>query len=88
MGQRPKSLDFVYVDARHDYCAVKEDILLYWPKVRPGGILVHGGVEGRCQYCWHSHLVGSVEVVCLKTRAMKTLQGNLCGFLGVIFIYF
>eukprot|EP00667_Euglena_gracilis_P021979 EG_transcript_24272 len=36
---KDKSLDFVYVDARHDYCAVKEDILLYWPKVRPGGIL-------------------------------------------------
>eukprot|EP00667_Euglena_gracilis_P019843 EG_transcript_21334 len=34
-----KSLDYVYVDARHDYCAAKEDILNYWPKVRPGGIL-------------------------------------------------
>jgi len=33
------SLDFVYVDARHDYCGVKEDILLYWPKLRPGGIM-------------------------------------------------
>jgi len=31
--------DFVYLDARHDYCAVAEDIENYWPKVRPGGIL-------------------------------------------------
>mmetsp|Transcript_426 Transcript_426/g.596 ORF Transcript_426/g.596 Transcript_426/m.596 type:complete len:307 (+) Transcript_426:172-1092(+) len=31
--------DFIYLDARHDYCAVKEDIEHYWPKVRPGGIL-------------------------------------------------
>ena len=31
--------DFVYLDARHDYCAVAEDIEDYWPKVRPGGIL-------------------------------------------------
>jgi hypothetical protein len=31
--------DFVYLDARHDYCAVAEDIAHYWPKVRPGGIL-------------------------------------------------
>ena len=31
--------DFVYLDARHDYCAVAEDIKHYWPKVRPGGIL-------------------------------------------------
>mmetsp|Transcript_1044 Transcript_1044/g.1993 ORF Transcript_1044/g.1993 Transcript_1044/m.1993 type:complete len:295 (-) Transcript_1044:684-1568(-) len=33
------SLDFVYLDARHDYCAVTEDINLYYPKIRPGGIL-------------------------------------------------
>lgn len=31
--------DYIYLDARHDYCAVKEDILYYWPKLRPGGIL-------------------------------------------------
>lgn len=31
--------DFVYLDARHDYCAVADDIDSYWPKVRPGGIL-------------------------------------------------
>lgn len=34
-----KSLDFVYLDARHDYCGVTEDLNAYWPKVRPGGIL-------------------------------------------------
>lgn len=33
------SLDFVYLDARHDYCGVKEDLLAYWPKLRPGGIM-------------------------------------------------
>ena len=33
------SLDFVYVDARHDYCGVKEDMELYWPKLRTGGIM-------------------------------------------------
>lgn len=27
-------LDFVYVDARHDYCGAWEDMELYWPKVR------------------------------------------------------
>lgn len=31
--------DYVYLDARHDYCAVKEDIEHYYPKLRPGGIL-------------------------------------------------
>lgn len=34
-----EELDFVYVDARHDYCGVSEDIRNYWPKLRPGGIM-------------------------------------------------
>eukprot|EP00667_Euglena_gracilis_P017570 EG_transcript_18523 len=33
-----ESLDYVYIDARHDYCGVSEDLRNYWPKVRPGGI--------------------------------------------------
>ncbi|KAK9812670.1 hypothetical protein WJX72_001592 [[Myrmecia] bisecta] len=32
------SVDFIYVDARHDYCGVTEDLHNYWPKLRPGGI--------------------------------------------------
>ena len=31
-------LDFIYFDARHDYCGVSEDLNLYWSKVRDGGI--------------------------------------------------
>jgi len=34
-----ESLDFAYLDARHDYCGVTEDLTAYWRKVRPGGIL-------------------------------------------------
>lgn len=30
---------FIYVDARHDYCAVMEDLNLYWPKLRRGGVM-------------------------------------------------
>ncbi len=33
------SLDFVYIDARHDYCGVREDLVAYWSKIRSGGIL-------------------------------------------------
>lgn len=32
------SLDFVYIDAKHDYASVKEDIALWWPKVKVGGL--------------------------------------------------
>jgi hypothetical protein len=41
------SLDFVYIDARHDYESVKEDLEAWCSKVRPGGILAgHDYVDG------------------------------------------
>lgn len=33
-----RSLDFVYIDANHDYAHVAEDIAAWWPKMNPGGI--------------------------------------------------
>lgn len=33
------SVDFVYVDARHDFCGVLADIDGWWPKLKPGGIM-------------------------------------------------
>lgn len=35
-----KSLDWVYIDAAHDYESVKEDIELWSPKVRDGGVVM------------------------------------------------
>lgn len=41
------SLDFVYLDARHDYGAVLEDLGAWFEKLRPGGILSgHDYVDG------------------------------------------
>lgn len=41
------TLDFVYIDARHDYESVKEDLNAWLPKLRPGGILAgHDYLEG------------------------------------------
>ncbi len=34
----PASFDFIYIDARHDYKGVREDLEAYWPKLRKGGI--------------------------------------------------
>lgn len=33
------SLDFVYIDGNHAYSFVKQDIELWWPKLKSGGIL-------------------------------------------------
>jgi len=34
-----ESLDFIYIDGNHTYQAVLEDITLYYPKVKKGGML-------------------------------------------------
>lgn len=40
-------LDFVYIDARHDEESVRQDLELWLPKVRPGGIFAgHDYVDG------------------------------------------
>jgi hypothetical protein len=33
------SLDYLYVDARHDYCGVMQDLVQWWPKVKVGGLI-------------------------------------------------
>lgn len=35
----PDDLDFVYIDGNHTYEHVKEDIELYYPKIKEGGVL-------------------------------------------------
>lgn len=36
---RDESLDFVFIDAQHDYESVKRDIELWTPKVKSGGLI-------------------------------------------------
>ncbi len=40
-------LDFVYLDARHDHDSLSEDLLHWYEKVRPGGLLAgHDYIDG------------------------------------------
>lgn len=44
------SLDFVYLDARHDRHSVAEDLAVWYPKVRPGGLMAgHDYLDGRLE---------------------------------------
>jgi predicted O-methyltransferase YrrM len=36
---RDKSLDFVFIDASHEYEDVRDDILSWLPKVKEGGVI-------------------------------------------------
>jgi Methyltransferase domain len=41
------TLDFVYLDARHDYVSVCNDLAAWFPKVAPGGVIAgHDYVDG------------------------------------------
>ena len=31
------SIDYVFLDAAHDYESVRADIAAWWPKIKPGG---------------------------------------------------
>ena len=40
-----QSLDLVFIDADHSYTHVREDILRYSPKLRPGGLLTGHDID-------------------------------------------
>lgn len=46
-----RSLCFVYLDARHDYASVCQDLKAWWPKICKGGILSgHDYVDGHINH--------------------------------------
>ena len=43
-----ESLDFVYIDANHSYESVKQDLELWWPKLKKGGVFSgHDYINGQ-----------------------------------------
>lgn len=46
---RRKSLDFVWIDAAHDYDSVRQDVAVWLPTVAPGGVI---GGDDYHERCW------------------------------------
>ena len=49
------SIDFVFIDANHDYDYVKKDIEAWFPKVKTGGVIAG--------HDYHKHWKGVVKAV-------------------------
>eukprot|EP00927_Polykrikos_kofoidii_P063417 TRINITY_DN58221_c0_g1_i1.p1 TRINITY_DN58221_c0_g1~~TRINITY_DN58221_c0_g1_i1.p1 ORF type:complete len:406 (-),score=69.25 TRINITY_DN58221_c0_g1_i1:112-1329(-) len=70
-----KSLDFVYLDARHDFAGVVADVNAWWPKVRVGGIFAgHDFVDGEFpegDFFWISALSAALPNVKSHVRVTE-----------------
>lgn len=58
---KDKSLDFVFLDAAHDYDNVVQDILAWLPKIKDGGVLAgHDYYPNNPEYCGVYDAVNSI----------------------------
>jgi hypothetical protein len=71
-----ESFDFVYIDARHDYCGVMEDLEAYWPLLKPGGVLAGD------DYASNDQVRGQDWGLCMNgTRIDSAVKGAVHDFL-------
>jgi len=61
-------IDFVYIDARHDYENVKRDILSWFPKIKLGGVLAG--------HDFNDNAVRSAVETMFETYSDKMIHGN------------
>jgi len=77
-----EQLSFIYLDARHDYCAVMDELELYWPKLKPGGLFAgddfyppEKGINFKYSYCQNgSRILGSVARAIIEWSGRVKLQ--------------
>jgi hypothetical protein len=74
------SIDFIYIDGRHDYCGALEDLNLYFPKLKCGGLMA--GHDYRSAKGWPK----GVDVsLCENGERVLTNGGSVKGFFNLNF---
>lgn len=68
---KDESIDFIFIDASHDYDNVLADIKAWYPKLKPGGMIAGDDYAG----CWQ----GVIDAVndYFKDKTVFFLNGNL-----------
>jgi len=70
INEIPNDLDFVYIDGSHEYDIVKKDILMYYNKVKQGGLI--GGHD-----FWADHIGVCKAVIDFTQKNNIKLEGGL-----------
>ena len=60
-------VDFVYIDAAHDYTSVKEDIIWWWPKIRENGVIGGHDFDNGTHIC-HNGVVEAVTEFAVNNK--------------------
>jgi predicted O-methyltransferase YrrM len=71
-----ESVDFCYIDANHNYNDVKEDISLWYPKIKKGGILAghDWDAPGEPDYPWRHTVQRAVKEFILSSKGALKLS--------------
>jgi len=69
-----ESIDFLFLDANHDYEYVIKDIDAWLPKIKPGGII--------CGHDYREHYKGVKQAVDEKFSGVKTFPDSIWYFNG------
>lgn len=77
------SLDFVYIDANHTYECVYEDIELWYPKVKPGGIVAGHDYLKLDSFNKENYILGKKNLPIYTFSNNDTSNKTYAGMFGV-----
>ena len=57
----PESVDFIFIDADHRYSHIRNDILSWYPKLKPGGLICGHDLDGHLAELDYSRVIAESE---------------------------